>query len=621
MSKAQHVIRRLTFEVYIPSEEQGFNTQETISDLLNRILQSELEKLFDRLDDRSEVISIDRLEVDLGFIEENALEQDLPGKVNEHVEEKLRDLIISARMSNTGQVQVGEQKTSVSFKPADTSKLELLLHFLQTGTMPWWANNEEKSVSVLIVKLLEESPAKLREALEKIFNNASYRKRFIYQLADPLIAEVMKLYDRSFSGFAADSVNDICTIHSRNSFTSLSSQSLRLACWSYFIQQAMEKNTGSRVTEKARHLRALITQLQPSGDALLFVIRKARQLQDEQMLRTSDLADILVIAKKQASDEKTEEQDRRKPGRARGRSRKASIAGKEEEREKDNGAEETSRKTAKENKKARKAKSLKTRKHDPATKSSDEEEIDGITVGEDALIQNEPAKEGITKSAADKKDIRNNPPDANAPGNTGDELADAAKKRSEKDLLQEQLKKAFSIEDDEEITDVLADGIYIDNAGLVIVWPYLLPFFRKLELVNGNEFASEEAQHRAVHILQYLATGEETAAEEHELVLNKALCGIDPEEPVSSIISLSTAERNECEQLLDNIIANWAALKSISSSALRSTFLVKEGILKRENGWSLKIERTTVDMLIDRLPWGISIITLPWNKELIYAEW
>lgn len=514
VSNTSHVIRRITFEVQIPSEDKGFSTQETISDIFNHTLQTELEKLLDKLDNKSDMISIDKLEIDLGFIKDNALEQELTGKIRKCLEEKLLQMMHSARMHGTGEIQ----NKSVTIEPANRSKLNLFIYFLKTGTMPWWARNEERSVPVLVIKLMEESPAPLREALEKILRDKTYRKRFVYQLPDPLIAEIMKLYDRSFPGFAADSVSDICTIHNRSSFTGFSPQSLRWICWDYFITQVLEKNTGSRVTEKAGHLRTLIRQLQPEGNAVLFVIRKARQMQDEQMLRIRDLADLLVISEKLENDRKKKEKKK--------------------------------------------------------------------------------------SNRQDKKILESN---------SNDEPL-------QEDDLREQLMNAFSLED-KNVTAALADGIYINNAGLVLVWPYILPFFRKLGLLNGDEFISEEARQRGVHLLQYLVTGEPATAQEHELVLNKILCGIAPEEPISAFTALSVGECDECTLLLENIITNWSALKNISVGALRNTFLVKEGILQRENGWKLKIERTTVDMLIDKLPWSISIIMLPWNNEMIYAEW
>lgn len=162
---------------------------------------------------------------------------------------------------------------------------------------------------------------------------------------------------------------------------------------------------------------------------------------------------------------------------------------------------------------------------------------------------------------------------------------------------------------------------YISNAGLIIVWPFLSSFFKEIGLVEKNNFVSDEAIFKAIHILQYLVTGK-VKTQENELLLNKLLCGLDVYEPVPVEFKLSKKEKKECDILLLDIIENWKVLKSTSVESLQITFLQKEGLIKRQSGgWRLIIERTTVDILIDRLPWSISVIKLPWSKELLFVEW
>jgi hypothetical protein len=180
------------------------------------------------------------------------------------------------------------------------------------------------------------------------------------------------------------------------------------------------------------------------------------------------------------------------------------------------------------------------------------------------------------------------------------------------------------------------DGIYIANAGLVILAIYLPAFFRKIGLVEGKEFVSEEARWKAVHLLQWMVHGdhkpvqekgneqdEEKEINEHELILNKIFCGIAVAEPVPLEPELSASEKEEAELLLRAVIQNWKIISRISPDSLRITFLQKEGKLKREGtNWSLFIHRDSgVDIIIDRLPWTISMIKMPWNKETVFVEW
>lgn len=171
-------------------------------------------------------------------------------------------------------------------------------------------------------------------------------------------------------------------------------------------------------------------------------------------------------------------------------------------------------------------------------------------------------------------------------------------------------------------------GIYVGNAGLVILAAYIPRFFKNLGYVSGKEFVDEESKWKAVHMLQWLVNGDRekgdnTEANEHDLLLNKLLCGIDIAEPVPAFVQLSEKEKDAGIELLSAIIANWPLIKKVSVPAFQVTFLVKEGKLERmAAGWNLFIHRdSTVDLLIDRLPWSISMILFPWNKETIFVEW
>jgi len=165
------------------------------------------------------------------------------------------------------------------------------------------------------------------------------------------------------------------------------------------------------------------------------------------------------------------------------------------------------------------------------------------------------------------------------------------------------------------------DSEHINNAGLALLWPFLVMFFERLNLVKDRKFISNVAKYRAIHLLQYLATEQEETPE-NDLLFNKILCGTDIYEPIPLGLKITENEIEECNALLQSVIDNWTVLKNTSIHALRTTFLQKEGILsKQANGWKLYVERTTIDVLLDRLPWGISMILLPWSNKMIYVEW
>ncbi|MDR8390608.1 contractile injection system tape measure protein [Aliifodinibius sp. S!AR15-10] len=161
----------------------------------------------------------------------------------------------------------------------------------------------------------------------------------------------------------------------------------------------------------------------------------------------------------------------------------------------------------------------------------------------------------------------------------------------------------------------------IENAGLVLLWTNLARLFSTLGYVDEQEFVNEQAVHRAIHLLHFVSTGENTG-EEHEWPLNKLLCGLPPESFVPYEIELTDREKDEAQAMIQAAINNWDALKNTSIEGFRDAFLQRDGILTPDiNGWKLQVERLSYDILLDQLPWPISIIKLPWNDHLIHVQW
>jgi len=166
------------------------------------------------------------------------------------------------------------------------------------------------------------------------------------------------------------------------------------------------------------------------------------------------------------------------------------------------------------------------------------------------------------------------------------------------------------------------EGVYISNAGLVILHPFISALFKELNLLDEkDQFTSGEHLKRAVVLLHYLQTGHAEYEEQH-LAFNKIICGMKPEDNLPNDIILLQNEKTECDQLLDIVIGYWEALKGASREALRETFFIRKGKLGlKDDTCLLQVERNAADILIDRLPWGMGIIKFPWLSYLIHVEW
>lgn len=167
------------------------------------------------------------------------------------------------------------------------------------------------------------------------------------------------------------------------------------------------------------------------------------------------------------------------------------------------------------------------------------------------------------------------------------------------------------------------DFVYaVENAGLVLVWPYLGRFFEIVGLMNDAGFISSFAQERAVFLLQYIASGK-TEAEEAELVLNKVLCGVPLTLPIfRTRIRVTAQEEKMTQSMLEAAIGHWTNLGETSVTTFRESFLLREGSLEsRAESYKLNVESKAFDLLLQTLPWSISMISLSWMEKVLEVDW
>ena len=166
------------------------------------------------------------------------------------------------------------------------------------------------------------------------------------------------------------------------------------------------------------------------------------------------------------------------------------------------------------------------------------------------------------------------------------------------------------------------DAILIKNAGLIILWPFFYRLFDKCGFIIDKKFKDEESVQKSILMMQYLVTGS-TEFKEHELVLNKILCGVPKNSFVDIELEIDSVHLELCESLLSGVLKNWEKLSNSSIETLRTTFLIREGILSQneELDFNLNVIKGPFDMLIETIPWNISIIQTTFMKNRLIVDW
>lgn len=186
-------------------------------------------------------------------------------------------------------------------------------------------------------------------------------------------------------------------------------------------------------------------------------------------------------------------------------------------------------------------------------------------------------------------------------------------------------KDTLSIKPGEEMkkTDTTESSEVITNAGIIMMHPFFKNIFKATGLMYFDDFKDDHCKQKAVLLLQYLASGNRYATDSQQ-PLNNILCGLDVAYSNSSDIVLNDTQINEADELLEAVISHWTSLKNSAAATLQQTFFQRKGILLFDHTtqcWKLKVERLAADTLLEKIPWSIQYIQLPWMKNPLLTEW
>ena len=144
-----------------------------------------------------------------------------------------------------------------------------------------------------------------------------------------------------------------------------------------------------------------------------------------------------------------------------------------------------------------------------------------------------------------------------------------------------------------------------------------------VKTIEKGAFANENSQHKALAVLTYAAFGNYAEPPKDAAVMN-LLCNL-PVTPVlyaDELPKVSDSEKELVDSLLQAVVANWKAVGHMSPDGLRGTYFVRNGTVETSGMTDmLTVETKTYDILLDKLPWGYSMIKHPWMKKVLNVKW
>ncbi|HEI8868278.1 TPA: hypothetical protein SLG40_003836 [Serratia odorifera] len=173
----------------------------------------------------------------------------------------------------------------------------------------------------------------------------------------------------------------------------------------------------------------------------------------------------------------------------------------------------------------------------------------------------------------------------------------------------------------------LPQQLSVCNAGIVLLWPLLPRLFTQLELLEKPQevapyhFISQQAQQRAVCLLDALVWGDDEPAE-WRCMVNKWLCGWPLTAPLDTEPVVDEATRSFFTSWLSSLSMQIPGMKRCGPDELRALFLQRQGVLQENRaGWHLTVEAHASDIMLTQLPWPLKQLTLPWLPEPLEMAW
>ena len=606
MNQQKHVIQRQIIELKVRDQEQARQLQAQFSRLNHERIVPLIDLCCTELVEADRICRIGTLEVDIGYLDPSRLEEDFVSK-----------LLPALRAALEEQIRHQEREAGPRApSPRAASDLELLAFFARTGSLPWWADATRTQVlQEALSRLIRSAPEPLRRLAGELAREPRSLRRIAYHYDDEALSALLGLLSPSMAATLAGVPGEIATVLGGTPVAAARSETqIRHVVWQSTLYVASLETVPS--TSALQFTKEVLTrtavELGVSYSAL--VLNMTQAMPEAGVRPRGQLAGVLQALRAALPPPPAATENLPSDTRA---------SQPEDVRREDSWAALVDL--------ARQLPSPYRVHFRAALRSIQGSVSTGAMAEGDAFRQVvgvlRPAMVNRSLSTAAIRDLLRALQKLGAATGLTSEEVSGLTARLQDALTEPGLSVEAGIEGAETERTVVdlsfsdTGRLYVQNSGLVILWPFLERFFLHQGLTEGDIFKDTAAVHRAIGLLQYVATGEPSFPE-HLLPLNKVLCGLDLTEVFDFGPQLLESEAEECANLLTAAIQHAAVLRDMSIPGFRSSFLLREGVLSaRDGAWLLQVERRTHDIVLDLFPWSIQWLRLPWMEAPLRVEW
>lgn len=602
MTAPSHIINELVFEVNTSNLKTAFYLKDNAEVLLKEYIYPQLELCFNSFGNKTDaqIVRFKNITIETHVDDVTSFEA-IGINVISNMQDQLKQKGVFPAMEShsiyTGSDSMEEQGAiEIERTTYEQSNADAVLYFIENGRLPWW----HEASSFFSIEQLKTTVSRsgFTKRFKQLLAQKNARQRIIHQFDDLSIALLVGLGDTSRGNLKEKEINSVPFLFQNSK--------LRSAFWQAifdYLEQKNEENLFADLPE----LISESSQVTTGNGPLEFKTEKAGL---KNTLRFFNFVNKILgsgfyLKKNQ-------------PGKTNATFYTLSL----------NQTQDWGTAVAK-NSKLMKAVTasgkteIRIDLRTPRDSSSTISDNSGSDISANKNLDNSANKKNIR--------IKELPGDAEAVQDSTKEQITSEKISSEKISSEKNTTKnsrsneEILVEMDFDIENrdssvLVEEGTIFPNAGLILLHPFLKRFFENLELLNNNALQPTKLE-EALHIMHYLACKKEQPYE-HELLFEKFICNVPLKHPVKRDIKLSKKQKDSCDVLLQSALNHWEGLKTNSVDALRSEFLMREGrLLTTTEHYKLFVQRKTQDILLETLPWNLSLAKIPWKKKMILIDW
>ena len=206
MIEQTHIIKKQVIELELNSGLNTFNALDRFRTFYYDIILDILNEIFSELTHPDEFLRFDKLEIHLGLFSPEMTMADFRRIVRKRLYDIILENINEDRFFSV-QKFISEEGKIISSSPRYGEKfekiagtvsgnerdLELIICFINTGTIPWWALPNETELNKIIAGLIKTNPNEIRAFLIRAIKSERALERVLNQFSAKVLEMIIGL--------------------------------------------------------------------------------------------------------------------------------------------------------------------------------------------------------------------------------------------------------------------------------------------------------------------------------------------------------------------------------------------------------------------------------------------